>query len=65
MLQLAPVAVTTPALITLFGTGGLHAADHVAAWSVLWSPSEPGTAAFLELLCCFFPAPESRDWGLC
>lgn len=65
MLELGPLAVTPPALFTLFGAGALCPAGHVAALSVLWSSSETSTAAFLDLLCSFFAAPKSMDWGAC
>ena len=66
MQELKPLAVTTPALFTLFGTQGGPCPDgHVAALFVLWSPSEPSTAAFLELLCSLFAAPESMDGDVC
>lgn len=61
MLELDPAAVTTPALFTLFGTGGLCPAGRAAALCGVWSPSEHSNAAFLEMICSFFAASEFME----
>ncbi|RMC00682.1 hypothetical protein DUI87_23300 [Hirundo rustica rustica] len=65
MLELDAAAVTTPALFTLFGTGGLCPAGCVAALSEMWPPSEPSSAAFSEVLCSVFTASEFMDCRVC